>query len=111
MGKDSRKNIFSIQREQIFELYKAEPDAVVSFITQFQDLLNNLGQKVEEQQRIIEQQERRIQALEAIVRRDSHNSNKPPSPDGFKKRPVRQGKRVGGDLEVKGGMKETSCGW
>ena len=37
MGKDSRKNIFSIQREQILDLYKAGPDAVVSFITQFQD--------------------------------------------------------------------------
>lgn len=102
MGKDSSKNIFSIQREQILELYKAGPDAVVSLITQFQDLVNTLGQKVEEQQRIIEQQNeriqeqgRRIQELEAIVRRDSHNSNKPPSSDGYTKRPVR-GKKKGG---------------
>ena len=82
MGKDSKKNIFSIQRDQILELYKAGPDAVVSFITQFQDLLNNLGQKVEEQQRLIAQQEERVQELEAIIKKDSHNSNKPPSSDG-----------------------------
>jgi len=96
MREDSRKNIFSIQREQILELYKAGPDAVVSFITQFQDLVNNLGQKVEEQQRIIEQQERRIQELEAIIKKDSHNSNKPPSSDGYGKRPVKQEKKKSG---------------
>jgi transposase len=102
MGKDSRKNIFSIQREQILELYKAGPDAVVSFITQFQDLVNNLGQKVEEQQRLIEQQagqiqkqEKRIEELEAIIKKDSHNSNKPPSSDGYRKRSLEQKKRSG----------------
>jgi len=107
MGKDSRNNIFSIQKQQILELYKAGPDAVVSFITQFQDLVNNLGQRVEEQQRIIEHQEervqeqgRRIQELEALIKRDSHNSNKPPSSDGYTKRPVggkkESGRRPGG---------------
>jgi len=95
MGKDTRKNIFSIQREQILELYKAGPDAVVSFILHIQDLLNNLGLKVESQQKIIEQMERRIQELEAIIKKDSHNSSKPPSSDGYRKRPVKQEKKSG----------------
>ena len=95
MGKDTRKNIFSIQREQILELYKAGPDAVVSFILHIQDLLNNLGLKVESQQKIIEQMERRIQELEAIIKKDSHNSSKPPSSDGYRKRSVKQEKKSG----------------
>ena len=96
MGKDSRKNIFSIQREQILDLYKAEPDAVVSLISHFQYHLNNPGQKVEEQQRLIEQQERRIHELEAIIKKDSHNSSKPPSSDGYGKSPVKQEKKKSG---------------
>ncbi len=88
----------------MLELYEAGPDAVVSFILHIQDLLNNLGLKVESQQKIIEQLERRIQELEAIIKKDSHNSNKPPSSDGYTKRPVRKksGSRPGGQRGHKG---------
>ena len=79
----------------MLELYEAGPDAVVSFILHIQDLLNNLGLKVESQQKIIEQLERRIQELEAIIKKDSHNSSKPPSSDGYRKRPVKQEKKSG----------------
>ena len=61
MGKDTRKKILDIKKEQILELYKAGPDAVVSFINHIQDLFNNLGYKIESQQKIIEQQEGQIQ--------------------------------------------------
>lgn len=115
MGKDTRKKILDIKKEQALELYEAGPEAVVSFIMHIQDLLNNLGLKVESQQKVIEQQERqiqeqgkrireqesRIQGLEAIIKKDSHNSSKPPSSDGYTKRPLKQkrvksGKRPGG---------------
>ncbi len=95
MGKDTRKKILDIKKEQVLELYEAGPDAVVSFIMHIQDLLNNLGLKVESQQKIIEQLERRIQELEAIIKKDSHNSSKPPSSDGYRKRPVKQEKKSG----------------
>jgi transposase len=95
MGKDTRKKIFDIKKEQILELYEAGPDAVVSLISHFQDLLNNLGQKVEEQQRLIEQQEKRIEELEAVIKKDSHNSSKPSSSEGYGKRPLAQKKKSG----------------
>jgi len=95
MGKDTRKKILDIKKEQVLELYEAGSDAVVSFIMHIQDLLNNLGLKVESQQKIIEQMERRIQELEAIIKKDSHNSSKPPSSDGYRKRPVKQEKKSG----------------
>ncbi len=35
MGKDTRKKIFDIKKEQVLELYEVGPDAVVSFIMLF----------------------------------------------------------------------------
>jgi len=117
MGKDTRKKILDIKKEQILELYDAGPDAVVSFINHIQDLFNDLGYKIESQQRIIEQQEgqiqnqqrqiqeqerrigkqeKRIEELEAIIKKDSHNSNNPPSSDGYGKRPLKQKRSSGG---------------
>ena len=114
MEEDTRKEIFDIKKEQILDLYKAGPDAVVSFVNHIQDLFNDLGDKIESQQKIIEQQEgqiqkqqrqiqeqerrigkqgKRIEELEAIIKKDSHNSSKPPSSDGYGKKPVRQKKK------------------
>jgi hypothetical protein len=39
MGKDTRKKILDIKKEQILELYKAGPDAIFSFIMLFSHLL------------------------------------------------------------------------
>ncbi len=117
MKKDTRKKILDIKKEQILDLYKEGPDAVFSFITHIQDLFNDLGYKIESQQRIIEQQEgqiqnqqrqiqeqekrigkqeKRIEELEAIIKKDSHNSNKPPSSDGYGKMPLKQKRSSGG---------------
>jgi len=107
MGKDTRKKILDIKKEQVLELYEAGPEAVVLFIMHIQDMLNNLGLKVESQQKIIEQQERqiqeqgkRIQGLEAIIKKDSHNSSKPPSSDGYRKRPEGQKGHEGKTLQM-----------
>lgn len=95
MGKDTRKKILDISREQILELYAAGSDAVVSFVEHIQNLINGLGEKIEAQQKIIERQEERIRELEGIIKRDSHTSSKPPSSDGYAKRVINQKKRSG----------------
>ena len=75
MGGGSKK--FSrIGREQILNAYRAGPDAIFSLIDYLQETL--LG--------IIEEHEARIEELEAKLNRDSHNSDKPPSTDGPKRR-------------------------
>jgi transposase len=93
MGEDTRKKILDISKEQILELYNAGPDAVISFVVHIQNLINGLGEKIEAQQKIIEQQEERIRELEGIIKKDSHTSSKPPSSDGYAKRSITQKKR------------------
>jgi transposase len=43
---------------------------------------------------ILKQLEGRIQALEDQLAKDSHNSSKPPSSDGLKKKPTKRGTRM-----------------
>ena len=62
-----------LTREQILTIYNQGPDAVVAIIEMLQDR--------------IEQLEQRVDHLEQIIRKDSHNSSKPPSSDGFKRMP------------------------
>ena len=70
------KKFSRIGREQILNAYRAGPDAIVSLIDYLQETL--LG--------IIEEHEARIEELEAKLNKDSHNSDKPPSTDGPKRR-------------------------
>jgi transposase len=93
MGGDSKKRELKISKEQINILYKAGPDAILSLITYLQTLYNDLVNKVEAQQRIIEEQEKRIKQLEETTHKDSHNSNKPPSSDGFRRKNVEKSKK------------------
>lgn len=105
-GGSKKKDILNITREQILTLYKAGPDAVLSFIFHLRDLFNNLRAQIETQQELIdnqqrqlEGQEKRIRQLEAFINKNSRNSHKPPSSDGLKKIPkVRKpsGKKPGG---------------
>jgi transposase len=85
MGHDIKKSIIEISREQILELYKAGPEAVIFFVENIKELINNLAQKIEGQEKVIEQLNKRINYLEGIINKDIHNSNKPPSSDGLKK--------------------------
>jgi hypothetical protein len=93
MGGDSKKRELKISKEQINILYKAGPDAILSLIKNLQTLYNNLLNKVEDQQRIIEEQGKRIKQLETIINKDSHNSNKPSLSDGFRRNNVEKRKR------------------
>jgi transposase len=57
-----------LSREQIIDLYKAGPEAVVSLVEYLYEH--------------IEQFEGRVSELERRLKTDSHNSGKPPSSDG-----------------------------
>jgi transposase len=67
-----------------------------------------LKKRVKELELQVERQEERIKILESRLNRDSHNSSKPPSSDGFKKiKSLRQpsGKSPGGRLPFRRGHK------
>ena len=82
----------TLTREQILTLYKAGPEAVVSLVEFLQDNVRFLKQD-------IEQLKQRLQDVEEQLKKDSHNSSKPPSSDGLKKIPRMRkpsGKKPGG---------------
>ena len=79
-----------------------------------------LEKKLEEQRQVIAQQAQRIEELLAIIeeltggRKDSHNSSKPPSSDGYGKKPAPKslrkssGKKQGGQTGHKGSSLKIS---
>ena len=73
-------------RAEFQVLYEQGPDALYALFQQMEQTIAALSA--------------RVQALEDQLRKDSHNSSKPPSSDGYKKKPVslRQpsGKKSGG---------------
>ncbi len=70
---------FRISREQILATYEAGPEAIVALI---EHMLEKFLVR-------LEQQEQRIKALEQELKKDSHNSGKPPSRDSFERKQVR----------------------
>src|SRR5208337_338146 len=96
MGGQSKKRLPRIERAQILNAYKAGPEAVVSLFEYLQDSLLA----------IIQEHERRIEELEHIINKDSHNSSKPPSSDGlsrkFSRKRERSGKKPGGQIGHEG---------
>ena len=72
-------------------------EQVMRMASMEQTLLEKLEtqtKEIEEQRQIIAQQAQRIEELLAIItelssgRKDSHNSSKPPSSDGYSKKPT-----------------------
>lgn len=75
--------------DEILAIYASGPEAVV-------DLVQTLQQQVQQilplsQQ--VQQLQERVKSLEDRLGKDSHNSSKPPSSDGFKKKPKPQSLR------------------
>jgi transposase len=97
MGGERSFQVPRVSRAQILDAYKAGPDAVVSLIEYLQEQNQST---IEQLLEIIDGLRARIESLEQKSTTDSHNSNKPPSSDGFHKRihSRRQpsGKRPGG---------------
>jgi transposase len=65
-------------REQIKALYESGEDAVIT-------LIQSLLDKISRFEQVIESQEKRIMALEEQLKKNSRNSDKPPSSDGLKR--------------------------
>jgi transposase len=88
----------AVNREEILELCRTNPEAIVSLIEKQDRIITELTER-------IVQLESRIAELEARLNQDSQNSSKPPSSDGFR-RPQsqrRKGERpVGGQKGHKG---------
>jgi transposase len=86
----------TISREEIRAVYREGEDAVIA-------LVEGLLKK-------IEQLEARVEALENQVKKDSHNSSKPPSSDGYRKRTrslrVKSERQSGGQIGHKGNTLE-----
>ena len=68
-----------LTREQIRSVYELGPDAIIDLLEQLMKTNKMLVQQVGDF--LI-----RISELENQIAQDSHNSSKPPSSDGFKKR-------------------------
>ena len=81
----SKSRFPRIERAQILNAYKAGPEAVVSLFEYLQDSLLA----------VIEEHEQRIEELEQIIKKDSHNSSKPPSSDGLSRKFNRKRERSG----------------
>ena len=90
MGGESKNRLPRIERAQILNAYKAGPEAVISLFEYLQDTLLD----------VIQEHEFRIEELEQIIHKDSHNSSKPPSSDGlsrkYSRKRERSGKKPGG---------------
>jgi transposase len=85
------------RREEILAVYDQGPEAVLGLIERLWSLQQDTFQAIEETNR---QLEARVAELENRLSKDSHNSGKPPSSDGLKRKPAslreKSGKRSGG---------------
>jgi len=68
-----------LTREQLRQLYHSGPEATIAFIEHLFDLIEQLSEQVA-------LLEARVKTLEEQLAKNSHNSHKPPSSDGLKKK-------------------------
>src|SRR5450759_5587941 len=97
-----------LTREEIFVIYEAGPEAVISVIQRLENIIE------EEQAVRIAELEERVRVLEARLNQNSQNSSKPPSTDVFcseKHKPKSSrtisGKKAGGQKGHPGKTLET----
>ena len=95
----AKKKLIDITEKQIKAIYDSGKKATVSFIRMLVDKINDINEIV-----LIQQEE--INKLKAIINKNSHNSNKPPSSDNpFKNKTKslrKKGGKVGGQKNHKG---------
>ena len=93
----------AINREEILELCRTNPDAIVDIIEKQDRIITQLTEK-------IVQLEARITELESRLNQNSRNSSRPPSMDGFRrpKSPRVKGERPAGG---QAGHKGQTLGW
>ena len=71
-----------MEREEILKVYEAGPEAVVALV---QGLINTYENKLTQLVSTIDALQHRVEELEMRIKKNSHNSNKPPSSDGLSK--------------------------
>ncbi|MFS0726497.1 IS66 family transposase [Paenibacillus sp. 1P07SE] len=71
-----------MKREDILAVYEAGPDAVVQLVT---GLVQEFTTLIQQQREEIAELKERVRTLEQQVNKNSRNSSKPPSTDGFNK--------------------------
>lgn len=74
-----------MERERILEIYAQGPDAVVALVRGLEETIARLTAMVEQQAVEIRELKERVKTLESQLDRNSRNSSKPPSSDGFRK--------------------------
>jgi len=79
-----------LSRAEILSIYDQGPEVVIGFIEKLLAI-------IPEQSKQIEMLTARVQDLEARLRKDSHNSGKPPSSDGLRKKPAPKSQRPKGN--------------
>src|SRR5208337_805646 len=105
------------QREKFDEIIRNNPDSLYELLNNLFEVVeinHQLNQKVAELTAKIEHQEERIKDLEAQLKKNSQNSSKPPSSDGYTKPPVtkslrkKSNKKNGGQMGHTASMLEMS---
>ena len=103
MARNAGQDFLDITRERVVSLYERGPHVVVRFVMRVVKAFGVLQSRVEAQQKVIEELERRIRELEDHTKKDSHNSSKPPSSDGLEKKGSK--KERGKNKKKAGGQK------
>ena len=90
----AKKKLIDISEKEIEAIYDAGKEVTVSFIKTLIDRINNL--------------ENRVQELEAIISKNSKNSNKPPSSDNPFRKKTKSLRKKGGKIGGQKGHKGTN---
>lgn len=79
MKEGEGKNPYDLSDAELYSLYNSGPDITISFIKLLLDRLKGI-------EAMVKRQGEEIAHLKSIISKDSHNSSKPPSTDGYKKK-------------------------
>ncbi len=87
-------------REEILAIYNSGPEAVIALVERLLARIAEQDRRIEEQEKTIAALTARVKELEDRLAKNSTNSNKPPSTDGFERKTRSQrsssGKKPGG---------------
>ena len=88
-----------MKRKDILKVYRTDPKAVIKLINSMSETIAELKEQIEKQSTIIAKLKERVKTLEDQFNKNSRNSSKPPSTDGFvrvKSQRRRSGRSPGG---------------
>lgn len=86
-----------MEREDILKVYEAGPDEVVKLVQYLYTVIESQQKQIEELTTTVKKLTVRVEELESQIKKDSHNSNKPPSSDGLRKRRGNKSRKKSGN--------------